>query len=291
MAIRRVQLEDDVLSTVVLLDLNSPGTARTDLFLQKLDVPSPTIREVIDDQVGDGSDDRSLYVGPRTAAVELRIMDDTETTMGQLRPFLSPRRRPRLMVTDTSWAQERRLVLRGSQWPGERTGVGDRIRDVQLQWVVPAGVWEAAVLSTATVAAATGGGDGRVYPLETPRTYPTTSVSGVVDIVNDGELPVPFVARLYGPCVGPRLTNDDTGDMVAFTSELVLAAGEYVEIDTGAQSAYLMSSTDSSVLSMLDFDTSTWWLLGTGTVSVRYNPLSGVVAGSQAVIDYRGVWL
>lgn len=289
MALRRVDLVDDELGTFTLLDLGAPQ--RLDLFLQRLDSPSPAMREVTDEQTGDGVDDRTLYVGPRATSVELRLCDTPETLMGQLRPYLSPRRRPRLVVVDTEWAQTRRQVLRGVSWPGERTDVGDRVRDVQLQWTVPSGTWEADEALSQTVAAATGGSVGRTYDMVTPRTYPSTSSGGVGSVVNAGDLPAPFVARLYGPAIGPRLTDDATGLAVAFTSELVLAAGEFVQIDTGAQTAYLSGSTDSSVLPMLDFDATSWWSLRPGTVPVRYNPASGVVSGAVAVIDYRPQWL
>ena len=290
MAVLRVTLVNPGIGSIVLMDLTGP-TPREDLFLQKLDVPSPAIREVVDDQVGDGVVDRSLYVGPRTAAVELRLGDTPEQIMGQLRPYMSPRVRPLLRVVDSEWAQDRQLVMRGVSWPGERSGVLDRLRDVQLQWTVPSGTWEAVLLTSVSIAAATGGGDGRVYDLVTPRTYPATSVAGAGVLSNPGDLPVPFKARLYGPCIGPRLTEDLTGLAVAFTAELVLAAGEYVEIDTGAQTAYINSAIDSSALPMLDFDATTWWHIQPGLSLVRYNPLSGVVAGAVAVIDYRPQWI
>lgn len=290
MAVRQVRLVDDELGTFVLMD-RDVVPMRTDLFLQRMDVASPSIREVVDPRVGDGVDDRSEYVGPRAASVEVRLCDQPETLWGQLRGYLSPRRRPRLVVRDDAWPQDRRLVLRGVSWPGERDGVLDRVRDVQLQWTVPSGTWEADVALTQSIAAATGGAIGRTYDLVTPRTYPATSVAGTGSVSNPGDLPAPFRARLYGPAIGPRLSDDATGLSVAFTSELVLAAGEFVEIDTGAQTAYLSGSTDSSVLPMLDFDATSWWQLRPGTVSVRYHPAAGVVAGAVAVIDYRPQWL
>jgi hypothetical protein len=190
------------------MDLTGP-TPREDLFLQKLDVPSPAIREVVDDQVGDGVVDRSLYVGPRTAAVELRLGDTPEQIMGQLRPYMSPRVRPLLRVVDSEWAQDRQLVMRGVSWAGERSGVLDRLRDVQLQWTVPSGTWEAVLLTSVSIAAATGGGDGRVYDLVTPRTYPATVSARAGRAQQPWDLHGAFKARLYGPCIGPRLTETD----------------------------------------------------------------------------------
>jgi hypothetical protein len=288
-AVRRVTLVEATLGSYVLM--NRDGVPRTDLFLQKLDVPSPAVREVVEDDIGDGVDDRSEFVGARAVSVDLRLGDTPELIMGQLKPFCSPRRRPRLVVWDDAWAQERRLVLRGVSWPGEYDGVKDRLRDVQLQWTAPLGLWEAEALASVTIAAATGGGDGRTYDLITPRTYPATSVAGAAVVSNLGSEPTPFVARLYGPCIGPRLTEDATGRAVAFTPELVLGAGEYVEIDTGAQTAYINSALDSSALSMLDFNATTWFHLQPGLSLVRYNPISGVVAGAVAVIDYRPRWV
>lgn len=289
MAVRRVRLDDDDLGEVVLLDLSA--APRADLFLQRFEVSSPAVREVVDDRVGDGVDDRSEFVGAAAVSVGLRLCDTPQATFEQLRPYISPRRRPWLYVQDSDWSVERRIRLRGVSWPGERTGLGDRLRDVQLQWTAPDGTWQAADETEVVIVAQVGGAAGRVYPLDTPRTYPTTTSQGVADVVNSGDVPVAFRARLYGPCTAPRLSNDATGETIKFGDDLVIPAGEYVEIDTGAQTAYYLSDPDSSRLHMLDFDLTEWWRLPTGTTDVRYHPASGVAAGCEAVVTVRPEWL
>jgi hypothetical protein len=86
------------------------------------------------------------------------------------------------------------------------------------------------------------------------------------------------------------LINDLTGEEIAFTSDLVLAAGEYVEIDTRAKTARLLSSVTASRLSYIDFSTNSWWQIQRGIQQIRY-AATDPTAGSQAVITYRPVWL
>jgi hypothetical protein len=69
----------------------------------------------------------------------------------------------------------------------------------------------------------------------------------------------------------------------------VLGAGEYVEIDTRARTADLMSLSNSR-LNLLDFAVTSWWRIEPGDNQIRYNPTISD-AGSAAVITYRPAWL
>jgi hypothetical protein len=86
------------------------------------------------------------------------------------------------------------------------------------------------------------------------------------------------------------LINETTDERIGFTSSLVLGAGDYVEIDTRAQTALLLSSPSADRVGYLDFANSTWWRLQPGDQQIRYAPLSGS-AGTAAVITYRPAWL
>jgi hypothetical protein len=97
--------------------------------------------------------------------------------------------------------------------------------------------------------------------------------------------------RLYGPCAGPRYTNDLTGERLEFSEDLVISAGEYLELDTRERTALYMSDPDASRLHLMNFEVSTWWRLAPGVNRLRYNPISGVEVGSQAYITYHPAWL
>lgn len=84
--------------------------------------------------------------------------------------------------------------------------------------------------------------------------------------------------------------NETTGEEITFTSALVLAAGEYVEINTRDRSAYLLSMSSVSRLTYIDFTVTSWWRLEPGAQQVRYAPAVSA-AGSVAVITYRAAWL
>lgn len=266
---------------------------RSDIAKLELDVPLPAVNEDVELRTdSDGSIDHTSTHGSRAVSIGLRGIDDgVDAVVAELGYFMHPARRPYLAVTHTDWIQERRLRLRASQGGAPQAGpLYPYARDVQAQWVAPEGVWEAAQ-PTEFVINADAGTAGRVYPMRTPRTYPTAATSGVVLHNNVGTTYSHFVSRLYGPCRGPRLTNETTGQSLTFASELALAAGEYLEVDTANRTAFLASNGDASRLNYLDFLTSSWWRLAPGVNQVRYHPTSEVDVGCAAYTTYLPAWL
>jgi hypothetical protein len=268
-------------------------SGRSDLRLQALDVPFPAVRAVAEDRTDDdGSRDSTTRHGARAASVQLRLTERLAALTDELNGFLHPSARPYLHVLDDEWAGERRLRLRVDQQSAPMSaGLYPFARDVQAQWVVPDGVWEATEPVSFTVNADTGTLTGRNYPLAFPRTYPTTTAAGALEHTNPGSTWQHFTAWLYGPCNGPRLTNDTTGLSLVFTEELVIPAGEYVEIDTRDRTALHLSQAGASRLGQVDFAASTWWRLAPGVNRLRYHPVSGVEAGCAAVGEYHPAWL
>lgn len=269
------------------------GVTNYDVVWTKLTVPSPAVRVSAKDRTGsDGSIDRTQFHGSRSVSLEVALYDAPAKKVDALNTFLLPRKRPYLYIRDTDWESgDRRLRLRSDQWSNDIGSTGSWWRDVQLQWTAPDGVYEAADSIGFVANAAVDESPGRTYALEPPRTYPPGSYRGRVDINNPGNTYANFVARLYGPCVGPRLTNDLTGDTIKFTDALVIPAGEYVEVDTLNRSAFYMSDPSLTRLNMIDFQLTTWWRLLPGPNSIRYNPVSGVDVGCAALVDYRPSWV
>lgn len=262
------------------------------VFLQKLGAPSPDIRAVAEARTDDdGERDSTLLHGARACSIELLVTEGARAFEDEISRYLHPRNRPYLVVTDDEWAQTRRLRLRSDQfdWP-QGVDLPRQMRRVQVQWKCPDGVWEADELAFEDVNADIPSSTGRSYLRSYPRTYATTLSTGASTITSLGALPSHFVARLYGPCQAPRLTNETTGEVVGFTSALTLGPGEYVEIDTRERTAYFLSLTTQSRLGSVDFAATSWWRIEPGDQQVRYSADSAS-AGAMAVIEYRPAWL
>lgn len=262
------------------------------ITVTSLDVPMPDIRAVAEPRADDdGERDSTRLHGARAVTLEMDLYVTPAALVDELKSFLHPRSRPYLHVVDDEWSGERRLLLRVDQQSDPiEEGADDVLRTVQVQWRAPGGLWELTEVESVTINADTGATEGFSFPIVFPLSMVATEAAGLTIVSNDGGAPSHFIARLYGPCSGPSLINETTGVELTFTTELDLAAGEYVEIDTRERTAYLLSDTSQSRLRFLDFTVSTWWLLEAGDQSVRYAP-DDADAGSAAVIEYRPNWL
>lgn len=261
--------------------------------LTGLSAPFPDVREVTEDRTDDdGTRDTTSLFGARAVSVELLVTKAPRSIEDELSRFMHPRSRPYLVVADEGWPGPRRLRLRsaGMDAPLE-VDLPQRMRRIQAQWRAPDGVWEAAEETGETVSADLDVTDGRTYPKTYPWAYPATLAAGATLITNPGSVPAHFAARLYGPCSGPRLVNETTGEQIYFRTALTLAAGEYVEIDTRERTALAMSRADASRLTYLDFEESSWWRIEPGENKIRYAPRANAAAGAAAVITYRAAWL
>lgn len=269
-----------------------------DYVPQRLTVGSPAMREVTEDRTDDdGERDTTTLFGGRAVSLELVVVDErasTEVLLDQVKRFLHPRSRPYLHVTDDGWGGERRIRLRVDQWDEPYEGyAASHSRPVQFQWKAPDGVWEAAASTSVTVSADISQAVGLSFPVTFPVAFTATQAAGAAMVDSPGSVPSHFTARLYGPCVGPRLVNQTTGEEITFVDSLSLAAGDYIEVNTRDRTAYLTvngSASQVSRLNSVDFTVTSWWRLEPGTQVVRYAPPLAD-AGAAAVIDYRACWL
>lgn len=262
---------------------------------QSLEVGFPDIREVVEGRTDDdGEDDNTLLFGARAVSLDMVVYEDPYqigVLLDELKSFLHPRTRPYLYVADDGWGQERRVRLRVTQFGEPYTGYISSVqRTVQAQWKAPDGVWESADVTEVTVRADVVSTVGISFPASFPLQFAATQASGASELTNEGGVPAHFTARLYGPCTGPRLVNETTGELIAFTSSLTLAPGEYVEVNTRDRTAFLLSMASQSRLNSLDFSVTSWWRVEPGQQQVRYAPLDAS-DGAAAVIEYRASWL
>lgn len=264
---------------------------REDVILTKLDAPSPAVRAATEARTdADGVDDSTSRHGARAVSVELQLLDRPMQLVDELNGFMHPSARPYLVIDDEDWG-ERRLRLRADQFSAPLPRESHVFVTHQLQWQAPDGVWEAVEPVEVGVNAVGGTTRGVSFPAGFPWVFEATAGVGQVLHTNPGGAMSDQVVRLYGPCVGPRWSNDTTGEQIAFTEDLVIPLGEYVEVNTRDRTAYYLSDPNADRLGMMDFDLSTWWQVPPGESKLRYHPIAGVDAGCSAVMAYRPTWL
>jgi hypothetical protein len=247
---------------------------------------------------GDGENDVTQFLGSAAATLTLRLWTSAATGLtpedflDEIMPLLSPARRPVLTVTNDQWAAPRTLTLR---FDSKTAPVDNPVStDVAISWKVPAGVWQDAAVVEYDVNAQVASATGLIMTVTTGlRMQPTTGLDippvstsgGDTMAVAVGSASPPWTARLYGPCTGPKLANDTTGGDIVFTDSLVLAAGQYVLLDSAARTALLLSDPAQSQLGLLDFAHTSWWRLAPGVTNlIRYHPTSG--AGQAQLIFF-----
>lgn len=271
------------------LELWRLSPLRRDVSITKLAVSSPAGREVVEDRTdADGTDDDTRYHGAASVSLELSLYDQPQALLTQLKPWLRLALRPYLVLDDDEWDGERRIRLRYDQKdaPQPWQGLG-RWVDVQVQWKAPDGVWVASDPVEVTVAATGGPATGVSFPLAFPMVFESTAGVGQIQHTNPGDEDADQRVRLYGPCAGPRWTNDSTGQSIIFSEDLVIPAGEYVEIDTREQTAYYLSDPGADRLSLLDFEATSWWQVPPGQSRLRYHPQGQTDIGAAAVMAYQ----
>lgn len=262
------------------------------LVLLGIDAPGPAIRAVTTPRPDDdGEDDTTALYGATSCAIRLLATATPAAWVDELGSYMHPASRPYLVVADDEWAQVRRLRLRSENWSKPLSAEqAPTQRTILAQWRAPDGAWEGDDEATVTLGSDIASSVGFSFPITFPLALAATSSGGALQTTNVGNAPAHIVARLYGPCSAPQLINDTTGEAITFTTDLVLGPGDYVEVSTRDKTAYLLSDTSASRLSMIDFSANTWWQLRSGPQSLRYVGTDSST-GSQAVIYYRPVWL
>jgi hypothetical protein len=290
--VQAITLQDPVSGLTVVI-MPADGVAA-----QVLDVAAPA-RAVEEDRAGaHGSYDTTRFLS--AAAVSLTMLlfpgvtQTPEKFLDALGPLLTPALRPYLIVTNDQWSQPRQLTVRydsaakplsdPTNWP------------VQVSWKAPNGVWEAASLVNAVIQAFIATSVGFIVDVpgivvtSAGYVFPATSAPSPSTVSSEGNAPSQWTAFLYGPATGPRFANDSAGLTLEFTGDLTLNPGDYIALDSRAQTALLNSDPGSSVLPFLNFATSAWWLMQPGLNTLRYYPATAG-AGAQANLSFRPAWL
>lgn len=283
-----ITFKDDARGLSSLLKPRFDGIA-----FQGLDVQG-TVREVMDDTPGqDGADDLTEFASAAAVTLTLKYYGRFRALMDEVEAFLVPWSRPYLLVADDEWAGPRVLRVRYSTANKPVvTGTG-LTRVCAYQMKAPAGVWEDAAPVSYLIPGVTGGTgglhldatSGMHFDSASGMHFTASSVSADSIVTVTGNMRPPWTALLYGPCTGPQLYNDTTGEAIIFTDDLVLTAGQYVELDFSARSANLLSDPGSPRLTYLNWPASTWFDLTPGANLLRYAPTSAS-AGAQCQLTF-----
>jgi len=233
----------------------------------------------------DGTRDNSQFLGQAAVTLSLGLVGNIGAQLDLLSLLNHPSRRPYLVIDDDEYpGGPRQIQLRFASKQGPYEAATYRI--MQLGYVGPTGVWEDQQPTVAVVPGAqpTLGGlavGSAGLAIGSAGLAISSSAAGSASsmlVYGGGSVPRPFTARLYGPCTGPKLTNDaltipgqPNGNLVFFDT-LSIVAGNYVEVDTGGKTALLNSDPNQSVAGALDWANSDWWLLQPGQNLVRYHP-------------------
>ena len=270
-------------------------------FCTSLDLGYPTVRAVTNPNPdADGIIDRTQYFGERTVTADVTAVvgagariDDVADNFA---PFMQPAARPVLhYVLDRPGVAERTITLRpaGYAWKVE----GDQQRDIQLQWVAAdPNVYDPAV-QTVIAWSGSSTANGRLYPLTYNRTYPTGGGTGNVGIIAPhGDLPVQPLLRFYGPVTAPRASfaiypgggGAQGNAYVAFAAGFVLAANQWVDVDTKAHTAYRQSDPTQPAFGQLNFGATIWPVLPPTPAQTQMT-MSG--SGSMSgVTQVQAIW-
>ncbi|WP_405061900.1 phage tail family protein [Kribbella sp. NBC_01505] len=123
---------------------------------------------------------------------------------------------------------------------------------------------------------------GLSVPFSVPFSIDSVTVSGVAQVDNNGNAATFPRIIIYGPVSDARLTKVATGESLFI--DLDIAAGEYLDLDFTAHTAYLngTASRRGSV-------SGTWFALDPGTTFVAFNSPT-YSADAAAQIIWRDAW-
>ena len=241
----------------------------------------------------DGSNDPTWLIGARDVIVAGTMIPDV-AELWEMREALTSFASPRLRCTLTfqeSPTSPVRMVRRARAFQIPTRANAAPLDAFRVVLRVERGVIESADERSAIVyASGAGASAGRTYPLIYPRTYPQAPPVGSTPAVNAGRFDASPVMRVFGPCAGIEIENRTVGRALVFDPSFALNVGEYLEIDVAARTIRLNGDPAQSRQSALDFASSRWWSLASGTNDLRFTPTEYVI-GARVEVIWHDTWL
>jgi hypothetical protein len=134
--------------------------------------------------------------------------------------------------------------------------------------------------------------DPRVYSQTTNTASGALALSGglatggPLAVTNAGSTPSSPTLTVSGPITNPVFTNVTTGEVLSLTT--TIAASASVTVDFAART--IVNQAGTSIYSTLNYTTSQWWALASGTNSVKVTG-TWTVAGGTFTVGWRDAWL
>ena len=134
--------------------------------------------------------------------------------------------------------------------------------------------------------------DPRIYSQATNTASGALALSGGVatggplSVTNAGSTPTRPTLTVSGPISNPTFTNITTGKALGLTT--TIAAGGSVTVDFGART--IVNQAGTSIYSALNYTTSQWWDLPSGTNSLNVTG-AWTVAGGTFSVGWKDAWL
>jgi len=129
---------------------------------------------------------------------------------------------------------------------------------------------------------------GLQVPLQVPFTVDGVQVGGREDLVNVGTESTGLFLRLDGPLDEPRATlQDPDGVPHTLRFDVALAAGQWLEVDTAAETVFLNGLPTSSQLGKTAGE---FFLLPPGTSTLRFAHTGDHNGTAQITASYRDAW-
>lgn len=112
------------------------------------------------------------------------------------------------------------------------------------------------------------------------------ALGGPLAVTNAGSTPTSPTLTVSGPISNPIFTNVTTGQVLSLTT--TIAAGASVTVDFAART--IVNQAGTSIYASLNYTTSQWWALASGTNSVKVTG-TWTVAGGTFSVGWKDAWL
>jgi hypothetical protein len=262
-----------------------------------LDLGFPAVREVVvDNSDRNGATDLTKLLGPRpvviTGALVPSPVGSRQRAWHALAPFLDPSARVTMTYRVDGDAVVKTMTLRAAQ--ATATFDNPATSPAQLGFKAADPLAYDVNSQTAIAGVAGVGAAGRAYSLAFNRLYPAAAGSATVITASAGDFTVYPVLRFYGPMTNISLAwtpfPPNVQQAFQFVPSYVISAGNYVQVDCRARTAYLNGDPTNNVYAQL-VAFNVWPYLPAGGSTTWALSATGYSSATQVQITWADAYL
>jgi hypothetical protein len=252
--------------------LDDPELGRLDLeceegfVVNSFEIGFPNVREVVRGRaISDGVFDDTRYLGSRVVTVSLRFISggcdavgSSQTLIDKVMPYLSPRRRPRLVWSLQRDVNEMRsAIVRGLNAPLFITQRA--YPTIVFQWVTTDAYAESPIETCETIRPTDPPEEiGREYDLDFDREYIPIPPVGGFFAFNAGNAPAHWRGTIRATATDPVLTVGSNQMIFDRNGGITLVTGQTLVIDTQERTILLNGDPLESRYDRVNFEDWTW---------------------------------